>query len=299
MHAGGARHSADMDLGLVVRPELPPEDLLRHVRAAEAAGFAEAWLWEDCFKGGGIAQVATALAATERITVGLGIMPAPVRNAAFTAMETALLARLHPGRFHAGLGHGVAEWMRQIGARPKSSMTMLEETTVAVRALLRGESVDAEGRYVRLRGVALDHPPARVPPVSLGVVGPKGLELSGRVADGTVLDWLSSPGYVRHARERIDAGRAAAGRTDPHRLTVFLIAAGDEATVRREVDARRAAGGEQERFMDGPLEDLAVMPGTERATLRALAEAGADCVALVSPDPEVPLDAAALAAALA
>jgi hypothetical protein len=51
--------------------------------------------------------------------------------------------------------------------------------------------------------------------------------------------------------------------------------------------------------MDGPLEDLAVMPGTERATLRALAEAGADCVALVSPDPEVPLDAAALAAALA
>ncbi len=152
---------------------------------------------------------------------------------------------------------------------------------------------------MRLRGVALDHPPARVPPVSLGVVGPKGLELSGRVADGTVLDWLSSPGYVRHARERIDAGRAAAGRTDPHRLTVFLMAAGDEATVRREVDARRATGGEQERFMDGPLEHLAVMPGTERATLRALEEAGADCVALVSPDPQVPLDAAALAAALA
>ncbi len=97
--------------------------------------------------------------------------------------------------------------------------------------------------------------------MSLGVVGPKGLELSGRVADGTVLDWLSAPGFVRHARERIDAGRAAAGRTDPHRLTVFLMAAGDAATVRREVDARRAQGGEQERFMDAPLEHLAVLPG--------------------------------------
>jgi alkanesulfonate monooxygenase SsuD/methylene tetrahydromethanopterin reductase-like flavin-dependent oxidoreductase (luciferase family) len=287
-----------MDLGFVVRPELPPEDLVRHVRAAEAAGFAEVWLWEDCFKGGGIAQVATALAATERVTVGLGIMPAPVRNAAFTAMECALVGRLHPGRFHPGLGHGVADWMRQIAARPKSSMTLLEETTVAVRALLRGETVSTEGRYVRLREVALDHPPARVPPVSLGVVGPKGLELSGRVADGTVLDWLSAPGFVRHARERIDAGRAAEGRTEPHRLTVFLLAAGDEATARREVDARLAVGGEQERFMDVPLEHLAVLPGTERATLAALEAAGADCVVLVSPDPEVPLDAAALAAAV-
>jgi len=288
-----------MDLAIVVRPELPPEDLVAHVRAAEAAGFAEAWLWEDCFKGGGIAQAATALAATERITVGLGILPAPVRNAAFTAMETALLARLHPGRLHPGLGHGVADWMRQIGARPKSSMTMLEEVTVAVRALLRGETVATEGRYVRLRDVALDHPPGTVPPVSLGVVGPKGLELSGRVADGTVLDWLSAPGFVRHARERIDAGRAAAGRTDPHRLTVFLMAAGDAATARREVAARLEQGGEQERFMDAPLEHLALLPGSERETLWALEEAGADCAVLVSPDPEIPLDAAAWARAVA
>src|SRR6187200_1678042 len=149
-----------MDPGVVIRPELAPEELVAQVRAAEAAGFAEAWLWEDCFKGGGIAQAATALAVSERITVGLGIMPAPVRNAAFTAMEVALLARLHPGRLHPGLGHGVADWMRQIGARPKSSMAMLEEVTVAVRALLRGETVATEGRYVRLRDVALDHPPA-------------------------------------------------------------------------------------------------------------------------------------------
>ena len=86
-----------MDLGLVVRPELDPEGLPARARAAEAAGFAELWLWEDCFLAGGIAAAATALAATERIRVGLGIMPAPLRNAAFAAMEAAALARLHPG----------------------------------------------------------------------------------------------------------------------------------------------------------------------------------------------------------
>ena len=51
--------------------------------------------------------------------------------------------------------------------------------------------------------------------------------------------------------------------------------------------------------MDAPLEHLALLPGSERETLRALEEAGADCVVLVSPDPEVPLDAAAWARALA
>jgi alkanesulfonate monooxygenase SsuD/methylene tetrahydromethanopterin reductase-like flavin-dependent oxidoreductase (luciferase family) len=288
-----------MDLGIVIRPELDPEDLVSHVRAAEAAGFAEVWLWEDCFLGGGIAACATALAATERIVVGLGIMPAPVRNAAFAAMETAMLARLHPGRFHAGLGHGVADWMRQIGARPKSSITLLEETAVAVRALLRGETVSTEGRYVRLRAVRLDHPPAVVPPVSLGVMGPKGLELAGRVADGTVLDWLSSPAFVRAARERIDAGRAAAGRTDPHRLTVFVLCTDDEAVVRREAATRLAQGGAQAAFLDAPLTELAVLGDAGREPVRALAGAGADCVVLVSPDPRVPLDPEGLATAVA
>ena len=282
-----------MDLGLVVRPELPPEDLAGHVRAAEAAGLDEVWLWEDSFFAGGIAASATALAATDRITVGLGIMPAPVRNPAFAAMEAATLARLHPGRCHAGLGHGVADWMRQVGAKPKSSLALLEETVAAVRALLAGETVRVEGRYVRLRDVALDHPPLEIPLVSAGVRGPKGLELSGRVADGTVLDWLCTPAYVRWVRERIDAGRAAAGRTEPHRLTVFALASDDARVVRRAAEERRAEGGGQADFLaaNTPLWELAVMGGDARdQALGALAEAGADCVVLVSPDPRVPLD---------
>jgi alkanesulfonate monooxygenase SsuD/methylene tetrahydromethanopterin reductase-like flavin-dependent oxidoreductase (luciferase family) len=240
-----------MDLAVVLRPTLPPERLVEQAKAAEAAGAAELWLWEDCFLTGGIAATATALACTERIVVGIGILPAPVRNAAFAAMELATLARLHPGRLHAGLGHGIAEWMRQVGAKPASQLTLLEEMTVAVRALLRGETVDTEGRYVRLRGVALDHPPEVVPPVSLGVLGPKSLRLSGRCADGTVLDTSVGPDGVAAARAAIDAGRSEAGRTDPHRLTVLA-----------ELDADRDA----------------------------FAAAGADCLAFVSADEDVPLD---------
>jgi alkanesulfonate monooxygenase SsuD/methylene tetrahydromethanopterin reductase-like flavin-dependent oxidoreductase (luciferase family) len=120
-----------------------------------------------------------------------------------------------------------------------------------VRALLRGETVDSEGRYVRLRGVALDHPPRTVPPVSLGVRGPKSLRLSGRCADGTVIDASADLAAVAAAREAIDDGRSEAGRTGPHRLTVFAE------------------------------------PGADPD---AYAAAGADCLLYVSPDADVPLD---------
>ena len=65
-----------------------------------------------------IATSATALAATTRITVGLGVMPAVFRNPVAAAMEIATLARLHPGRFVAGLGNGAPAWMDHIGALP-------------------------------------------------------------------------------------------------------------------------------------------------------------------------------------
>lgn len=112
---------------------------------------------------GGISQAAVALASTEKMNVGLGIVPAVARNPAFTAMEFATLARMYPGRFLPGLGHGVAEWMDQVGARPTSWLSTLKETTEAVRTLLRGFEVSAEGRHIHLDSVRLDHPPAEAP----------------------------------------------------------------------------------------------------------------------------------------
>jgi alkanesulfonate monooxygenase SsuD/methylene tetrahydromethanopterin reductase-like flavin-dependent oxidoreductase (luciferase family) len=103
-------------IGVMFRCATPVEELPDFARRAEAAGFDEIWVVEDCFYSGGVAAAATALAATARVRVGVGILPAPVRNAAFTAMEFATLARVHPGRFIGGLGHGMPSWMAQVGA---------------------------------------------------------------------------------------------------------------------------------------------------------------------------------------
>ena len=150
-------------LGVVFRPQLPPERLRAVAEAAEAAGVAQLWLWEDSFFEGGIASAVAALGWTSRLQVGIGLLPVPLRNPALTAMEIATVARLHPGRLLPGLGHGVLEWMAQAGAAVASPMTLLREYTAAVRALLAGEQVTSEGRYVRLSGVALDWPPPSPP----------------------------------------------------------------------------------------------------------------------------------------
>jgi 5,10-methylenetetrahydromethanopterin reductase len=270
----------DPALGFVVRPHRPPEDLPGVAREVEEAGFDELWLWEDCFLTGGISSAAVALGATDRIRVGLGIMPTPVRNAAFAAMEIATLARVHPGRFLPGFGHGVTDWMRQIGAKPDSQLGLLEELVSAVRALLAGEEVTVDGEYVRLDRVRLDHPPEVVPPVFCGVRRARSLAVAGRVADGTILSEPSSLPYIAWAREQI----AATGR---HRLTVYawwsMDRDGDAAreALRSVVEERMREGGPQAEHMDM---DTAGVAGTAQqcaTTIRALGDAGADTVVLV------------------
>jgi alkanesulfonate monooxygenase SsuD/methylene tetrahydromethanopterin reductase-like flavin-dependent oxidoreductase (luciferase family) len=260
-------------LGVVFRPQLPPERLRDVVRAADWAGLEELWLWEDCFFEGGVATAAAALAWTDRLRVGVGLLPVPLRNVALTAMETATLHRMFPERAIVGIGHGVQEWMEQAGARVESPMTLLREYLSAMRALLRSERVTVDGRYVRLTDVALAWPPAAPPAVFAGVTGPRSLRLSGEAAEGTILVAGTMPDAVRKARELIDEGRRAAGRTDPHTLTVYMFAAtGPDAAPRLAAEL----AGWNEPPDAGTAGDAAEVA----AAVTRLLDAGADTVVL-------------------
>src|SRR5256885_10431507 len=136
------------------------------------------------------------LAATSRLTVGIGLMPVPLRNVALTAMELATMSRLFPGRLMAGVGHGVLPWMSQVGARAESPLTLLREYTAALHALLRGETVTTRGRYVSLDDVTLDWPPAVPPPLLVGGVKPRTVALAGELADGVIISSGPSPDEI-------------------------------------------------------------------------------------------------------
>ncbi|MFE2754608.1 LLM class flavin-dependent oxidoreductase [Actinosynnema sp. NPDC059335] len=208
-------------VGVMLPRDLAPERVLPFARRADELGFDELWVVEDLGFRGGVGQAAAVLAVTERVRVGIGLLPVGARNAAFAAMEAATLAQLFPGRVDIGIGHGMPGWMRSVGEWPAGPLALLEEYLGAVTALLRGESVEP-GQHVRLHGVRLEEAcvPDSPPPVLAGVRGPKSLAVSGRVADGTILAEPTTPEYARAALAHIGAGR-------PHRLVGYNAAVVD------------------------------------------------------------------------
>ncbi|MDP4506686.1 LLM class flavin-dependent oxidoreductase [Nonomuraea turcica] len=262
-----------MRLGVMFDRDLPPEQLIPFARALDETTVDDLWVVEDLGWTGGISSAATALAVTSRLRVGIGIAPAPLRNPMLLAMELANLARVHPGRLAAGIGHGVQDWMRQVGAAPPSPLALLEETVTAVRALLRGETVTLHGKSVHLDGVSLVHPPAVVPPVLTGVKSPRSLALSGRVAQGTIVPEGIGPAQVPGILEQI----GAAG--DDHELVVFtfLNTGADGAAAAKPVVEGQAA------FLGVAPEEVAMADGSPEeaaAQVKSLWAAGADTVAV-------------------
>ena len=228
--------TGDPGVGLVLGSAIRPEDIQDSAATAEASGFDEIWLAEDFFFTGGISGASLVLGATSDITVGLGVVSAVARHPALLAMELSTLSRVHEERLIAGGGLGVPAWVRQMGLHPRSPLAALRECVTSVQALLRGETLDTHGEVFDFNNVTLTYPETGTPtPVRMGVSGPKMLELSGEVADGSVLSVAAGIDYVNWARERIAEGRTKAGRSDEHPVTVFaLYAVDDDGDVARD-----------------------------------------------------------------
>jgi len=213
------------------RREWPADRLIDFARQVEAHDLDEMWVVEDLSFHGGFTQATAALAATSRITVGIGIAPAVVRNVAYTAMEIATLAQMFPGRFHMGFGHGVDFWIEQVGAVPKSWLSSLREVVVNAGQLLAGEKVTTHGTYVHLDDVQLFHPAQVMPPISLGVRGPKSMALAAEVGAGVIFAEWSGPRYLQQVRAQVGEGP---------KFTAFVQASADVAALEAMMEEKMA-----------------------------------------------------------
>lgn len=259
------------NIGMCFDRNFPAGEVTTWARELDTRGVDQLWVIEDCFYTAGVSLAGAALAVSERLTVGLGILPAVARNPAITAMEIATLAGIAPGRVVAGIGHGVQDWMGQMGARTPSPVTTLEEVLVAVRALLRGEEVTSSGREVTLDHVQLVHPPSPVPPVVAGVRGPRSMAVAGRSADGVVLAEGSGPAAVRAAREQ--AGDPADwristftsmcimdDRQEAYSILAPVVADWLASASNPGVDAHPHGAEIRERWREGGVDAIASMP---------------------------------------
>ncbi len=248
------------EIGMCFDRTFPAGAMPEYARRVEAAGIEQLWVIEDCFYTAGVSLAATALAVTDSLKVGIGIMPAVARNPAITAMEIATLCNIAPGRFIPGIGHGLQNWMQQMGARTPSPLTTLDETITVVKRLLAGDEVTFSGREVTLDAVQLDQPPSVVPPVIAGVQQHKSMAVAGRVADGVLLVEGAGPAYVNWALDH-------AGRPDDFHVATFTMMA--VADTRREAYGFVAPVGRRDWSPSAPgVQGAAVLRRDGRASRR-------------------------------
>ena len=188
-------------------------------READRLGYAVAWAAE-AYGSDAATVLAWVAAQTQTMDVGSAVFQIPARSAAMTAMTAATLDTLSGGRFRLGLGVSgpqVSEgWHGVRFARP---LGRTQEYVDVVRMALRRETVRYDGEHITLPlpdgpGKAMKltvHPVRADIPVYLAAVGPKNLELTGRIADG----WLAiffSPEHADVSMDPLRTGREAGGR---------------------------------------------------------------------------------------
>jgi alkanesulfonate monooxygenase SsuD/methylene tetrahydromethanopterin reductase-like flavin-dependent oxidoreductase (luciferase family) len=211
-----------MPLGLSIASHsgLPPAGVGAVAQAAELAGFSAVFVAEG--HGDALALCHPVAAATRHARVGTAIANAPLRPPVLAAKTAAQLDHASGGRFILGLGAGNAVMNARWGVEPRPSLAWTEGYVAVVRAVLGGSPDGYQGRVFRTGMVPLDSPPLRAGlPVYLAALGPRMLELAGRVADGVILN-LMSPAQAGQAARAVRAAARSAGR-DPASVEVACV----------------------------------------------------------------------------
>src|SRR4029453_6783695 len=205
-------------------------DNLALAREADRLGYSVCWAAEAY--GSDVPTVLAWVAAqTEQIDVCAAVMQIPARTPAMTAMTAATLDTLSGGRFRLGLGVSgpqVSEGWH--GVRFAKPLGRTREYVDIVRMALRRERVQYAGEHFTLPlpdgpGKALKltvHPVREQIPIYLAAVGPKNLELTGRIAVG----WLAiffSPEQAALSLDPIRRGREQAGHTGDDVMNGFDV----------------------------------------------------------------------------
>jgi probable F420-dependent oxidoreductase len=194
-----------MDFGFTLKLEHDPARTLDLTRRAEANGFAHGWvfdshvLWRDPY------PLLTLMAgATERMRLGTCVTNPGTREPSVTASALAALNEISGGRMDLGIGRG--DSARRVLGKPPTKMKTLEEAIGVIRDLVEGRPVTYEGTELQLIWSGKWQLP-----VWVAGYGPMALAMTGRVADGLILQ-LADPDLIRWFVSQLREAEVAAGR---------------------------------------------------------------------------------------
>lgn len=187
--------------------ELPGLSLPDHepvVRAAEGAGYTDAWSGET---GGhdGFTSLAMAAAWSERLRLGTGVVNVFTRGPAVLAQHASALQDASSGRFCLGIGSSSNVIVERWNGIPfEKPLTRVREAVEFLRAALAGERAGGGG-------FKLEQPPPSPVPIYVAALREKMLRTAGEVGDGTFVNFTPLAGLPKIMAE-IEKGAAAAGR---------------------------------------------------------------------------------------
>jgi alkanesulfonate monooxygenase SsuD/methylene tetrahydromethanopterin reductase-like flavin-dependent oxidoreductase (luciferase family) len=218
----------DLRFGINVSPSAEPgSDPVGNARRAEELGFDFVSLNDHLHATTPRHEAWTLLtwiaASTDRVGLLPRVLALPHRNPAVLAKMAETLDRLSGGRLVLGLGGGYAdEEFRALGLGTRTPGEKVDALEEGVR-VLRGvwsEPFTFEGRFYRTAGADIEPKPERPIPIWLGTLGPRALDLTGRLADGWIPSYENAPPErVPELRDRILRSAEEADR-DPAELTL-------------------------------------------------------------------------------
>ena len=193
--------------------DIPISDIVECYQAAERAGFEYGVMSESAGRDS-MTILTNAAVKTTTLKLGTNIIPIYVRSPMQTAASALTLSEISGGRFKIlGLGTSyqkrVEPWF---GIKFERPAVRSREYIEVLRKLMGGGPVSYTGLFYNLTDYpSMTEKPNPIP-IYLGVTGPKMRQLTGRVANGVILNSLSTPQFVRESVELVEQGAREAGR---------------------------------------------------------------------------------------
>ncbi|CAM8642202.1 COG2141 Coenzyme F420-dependent N5,N10-methylene tetrahydromethanopterin reductase and related flavin-dependent oxidoreductases [Acidimicrobiia bacterium] len=226
-----------MKLGMFAQPATV-DAAIGDVKAIADAGFASAWM-PQIFGLDTLTALAIASREVPGIELGTAVVPTFPRHPMMLAAQARTVQQVSGGRLTLGIGLShqmVIEGM--LGMEWDKPVRHLREYLEILQPLLRGEAADFTGETLSGH-LALEIPDSTPVPTLVAALGTQMLNVTGRLAEGTVT-WMTGPGTIgNHIVPTIRAAAAEAGRPEPRVVCPLPVCVtDDEATA-------RAKAGEQ------------------------------------------------------
>lgn len=218
-------------------PEPGIDDLVRQTARASENGLATVWM-SQIF--GLDALTALAVVGREVPGIGLGtaVVPTYPRHPMVLAAQALTTQAATGGRLTLGVGLShqiVIEGM--LGYSFEHPLRHMTEYLSVLAPLVRENSANFEGQTLRFTGT-INVPGSHHCPILVAALGPRMLDLAGRVADGTIT-WMTGPATVAgHIVPSITRSADEASRPPPQVVVALPVCVSDNASSAREKAAQ-------------------------------------------------------------